>query len=170
MKEKEISREFLEALEGYRWPGNVREPINLVDSALALEPGCPAPYPLRLPEYIRPSTLGGERRAPLPGSPREALRRRPGQGLRPVRNTAGEDVPVARQARRAEARKLDRDQPWTVVRKDLPGEAGAGFRTPFAGSRPATGGGRHSLEEKGFRRRKNGRALKGNGLRGKNEK
>jgi len=58
MKEKEISREFLEALEGYRWPGNVREPINVVDSALALEPGCPVPAS---PPRIHPPEHSGWR-------------------------------------------------------------------------------------------------------------
>jgi two-component system, NtrC family, response regulator len=56
---REISDEFLEALDTYNWPGNVRELINAVDHALAMEPTCPTLYPKHLPERIRMHTIGG---------------------------------------------------------------------------------------------------------------
>jgi two-component system NtrC family response regulator len=57
---KEISDEFFEALEAYNWPGNIRELINTVDHALAMEPTCPTLYPKHLPEHIRMHTIGGK--------------------------------------------------------------------------------------------------------------
>jgi two-component system NtrC family response regulator len=55
---REMSEEFLEALDTYDWPGNVRELLNAVDHALAMEPTCPTLYPIHLPDYIRMHAIG----------------------------------------------------------------------------------------------------------------
>ena len=59
-----ISNEFFETISRYDWPGNVRELINTVESALAMEPGCPTLYPKHLPEYIRMKAIA-EKKDPL---------------------------------------------------------------------------------------------------------
>jgi two-component system NtrC family response regulator len=57
IKKREISQEFLEALELHDWPGNVRELISTLESALALEPFFPTLLPKHLPEYIRTQAI-----------------------------------------------------------------------------------------------------------------
>lgn len=56
---KKFSNEFLETLHAYNWPGNIRELLNAVDSALAMEPASPTLYPKHLPEYIRMHNIVG---------------------------------------------------------------------------------------------------------------
>ena len=41
----------------YDWPGNIRELVNTLESAVALEPTSPTLYPKHLPEYIRTHSL-----------------------------------------------------------------------------------------------------------------
>ena len=60
-----ISPEFLKLLQEYHWPGNVRELLNVIDSALALEPGCPTLYPKHIPDYIRTLRIGSKSGQPL---------------------------------------------------------------------------------------------------------
>ena len=45
--------EFLEILMGYRWPGNVREMINILEQAIVSDPENPTLYPMHLPKALR---------------------------------------------------------------------------------------------------------------------
>jgi two-component system, NtrC family, response regulator len=57
-KKKKISEDFLETLTRYNWPGNVREFISAIESAVAVDPYSQALFSKHLPNYIRVSTLG----------------------------------------------------------------------------------------------------------------
>ena len=50
---KGFAPEFFQALESYSWPGNIRELVNAVDSALAVSGNDPKLYPTHLPTNIR---------------------------------------------------------------------------------------------------------------------
>ncbi len=50
---KGFSPEFLEALSFYRWPGNIRELINAMESAISEALDDPTLFPIHLPKYIR---------------------------------------------------------------------------------------------------------------------
>jgi two-component system NtrC family response regulator len=56
-KKKEISEDFLETLIRYTWPGNVREFISAIESAVAVDPYSQVLFSKHLPNYIRVSTL-----------------------------------------------------------------------------------------------------------------
>ena len=57
-KKKKISEDFLETLTRYSWPGNVREFISAIESAVAVDPYSQTLFSKHLPNYIRVSTLG----------------------------------------------------------------------------------------------------------------
>jgi transcriptional regulator with PAS, ATPase and Fis domain len=70
----------LRALEGYDWPGNIRELRNVIERAVALAPGTEIGLE-DLPEAVR----GGGARAPLPAAPLAA----PLPAVAPSRTLAG---------------------------------------------------------------------------------
>jgi DNA-binding NtrC family response regulator len=61
---RDVSPEAMEELQRYHWPGNVRELENLMERAVALEPG-PSVSPERLPEGLRMGAPGGRRNPDL---------------------------------------------------------------------------------------------------------
>jgi two-component system, NtrC family, response regulator PilR len=63
-----ISREALELLSGYDWPGNIRELENVIERAVALEP-TPAILPDSLPAGIRGDSAPRTASAPADGLP-----------------------------------------------------------------------------------------------------
>jgi two-component system NtrC family response regulator len=50
---KKISNEFMKLLNRYTWPGNIRELVSTLESAVVMEPMSPTLYPKHLPEHIR---------------------------------------------------------------------------------------------------------------------
>jgi two-component system, NtrC family, response regulator PilR len=58
-----ISQEALGLLEGYDWPGNIRELENVMERAIALEA-----TPTILPDSLPPAVRGDQARAPAPAS------------------------------------------------------------------------------------------------------
>jgi two-component system NtrC family response regulator len=50
---KGFSPEFMDALCAYEWPGNIRELVNALESALAVASTEPTLFPKHLPEHIR---------------------------------------------------------------------------------------------------------------------
>jgi two-component system NtrC family response regulator len=50
---KGVAPEFIQALESYDWPGNIRELVNTLERVIATTPGLPVLYPQHLPEGIR---------------------------------------------------------------------------------------------------------------------
>jgi two-component system NtrC family response regulator len=54
---KIISDEFLNLLYRYDWPGNIRELMSTLESAVVMEPMSPTLYPKHLPEHIRTRNL-----------------------------------------------------------------------------------------------------------------
>jgi two-component system NtrC family response regulator len=66
LPQKEISDEFFGTLNACDWPGIVRELINAVEHAFAMEPTCPTLYPKHLPEHIRMQTISAK---PCPTGP-----------------------------------------------------------------------------------------------------
>jgi len=50
---KSFSPEFFDTLAAYNWPGNIRELVNTLERAIAMEPLSPILFPNRLPHYIR---------------------------------------------------------------------------------------------------------------------
>ncbi|MEJ2286793.1 MAG: sigma-54 dependent transcriptional regulator [Desulfobacterales bacterium] len=55
---KKISEDFMEILNRYTWPGNVREFISAIESAVTVDPYSQVLFSKHLPNYIRVSTLG----------------------------------------------------------------------------------------------------------------
>lgn len=58
MEIKGFTPEFLEALKGYDWPGNIRELAHTVEYALSASSGSLNLYPKHLPPYIRVQQIG----------------------------------------------------------------------------------------------------------------
>ena len=56
-KKKSVSEDFIETLTRYHWPGNVREFISAIESAVAVDPYSQALFSKHLPNYIRVSAL-----------------------------------------------------------------------------------------------------------------
>ncbi len=54
---KECSPEFLSALHNYQWPGNTRELVNILDSAVAAAQGEETLFPVHLPKQMRISLV-----------------------------------------------------------------------------------------------------------------
>ncbi len=50
---KEISEDFFEVIQKYRWPGNIREFISSIESAVAVDPLSKVLFSKHLPNYIR---------------------------------------------------------------------------------------------------------------------
>ncbi len=50
---KGFAPEFIQALESYEWPGNIRELVNTLERVIATTPNTPVLYPQHLPERIR---------------------------------------------------------------------------------------------------------------------
>ena len=50
---KGFAPEFIQALESYDWPGNIRELVNTLERVIATSPDTPILYPQHLPERIR---------------------------------------------------------------------------------------------------------------------
>lgn len=50
---KGFSQEFLDVMAAYQWPGNIRELINTLESALAGAQHSPTLFPKHLPTYVR---------------------------------------------------------------------------------------------------------------------
>lgn len=50
---KGISHDFIEAMNAYNWPGNIRELVNAMESALTVATGNPVLYAKHLPIHIR---------------------------------------------------------------------------------------------------------------------
>jgi two-component system NtrC family response regulator len=50
---KGFAPEFIEALSAYEWPGNIRELINALESALATAYSDPILFPKHLPTHVR---------------------------------------------------------------------------------------------------------------------
>jgi two-component system response regulator PilR (NtrC family) len=63
-----ISREAMECLQAYPWPGNIRELENALERAVALE-RTPAVLPESLPEHIRTGQPAGDGAAKGDGLP-----------------------------------------------------------------------------------------------------
>lgn len=57
-EKKKISEDFIETMTRYKWPGNVREFISAIESAVAVDPYSQTLFSKHLPNYIRVSTLG----------------------------------------------------------------------------------------------------------------
>lgn len=53
MGPKGFSPEFLDTLQNYSWPGNIRELVNTLDRSLAAAQSEPTLYPKHLPPYLR---------------------------------------------------------------------------------------------------------------------
>ena len=50
---KGFAPEFIQALEAYDWPGNIRELVNTLERVIAVTPNAPVPLSQHLPEGIR---------------------------------------------------------------------------------------------------------------------
>ncbi len=57
LKPKELASDFIETLLGYSWPGNVRQLINILESALANALDAPELFARHLPEDVRIDAL-----------------------------------------------------------------------------------------------------------------
>lgn len=64
---KAFSPEFLEALQSYGWPGNIRELSNAIDGAICLAQNQPILYPTHLPTHVRVELA----RTSVKGAPRQ---------------------------------------------------------------------------------------------------
>lgn len=63
---KGFSPDFLEALQTYPWPGNTRELINVLDSAIAMAQNEPTLFPVHLPKKIRIALAQSAIKKPAP--------------------------------------------------------------------------------------------------------
>lgn len=54
---KKISEDFFEILQKYKWPGNIREFISSIESAVAIDPFSKVLFSKHLPNYIRVKSL-----------------------------------------------------------------------------------------------------------------
>ncbi|MHC1741796.1 MAG: helix-turn-helix domain-containing protein [Syntrophobacteraceae bacterium] len=56
---KGIAPEFLRTLTDYDWPGNIRELVHALESAVTADPGNPLLFAKHLPSYIRAAVARG---------------------------------------------------------------------------------------------------------------
>jgi two-component system NtrC family response regulator len=88
-KKKKISEDFIETLTRYTWPGNVREFISAIESAVAVDPYSQTLFSKHLPNYIRVSTLGPvAEQAKSPVGSSDPENRQPLQTLKAFRHKA----------------------------------------------------------------------------------
>ncbi len=90
---KIISEDFLETLHRYTWPGNVREFISAIESAVAVDPCSQTLFSKHLPNNIRVSTLGQavkQTKSPILSSGPET-----GQGLQTLKDYRQEAIAEA---------------------------------------------------------------------------
>lgn len=59
VESKGVSPEFLEIINKYRWPGNIRELINAIDKAVASAMNEPTLYSIHLPSHIKATVIKG---------------------------------------------------------------------------------------------------------------
>lgn len=81
--QREVSRDFLDALESYDWPGNVRELISTLEKTILSEPESPLLFPMQLPPSVRISHLQSSLH-------RKEAERKPGQVTGAKRDSAQE--------------------------------------------------------------------------------
>lgn len=77
-----ISREAVEILQDYYWPGNIRELQNLVESMVVLAPGRQV-LPKDIPSEVRGNAPGEAALVPVGEGPYRALEDPSAQGIRP---------------------------------------------------------------------------------------
>jgi len=88
-EKKKISEDFIETLTRYTWPGNVREFISAIESAVAVDPYSQTLFSKHLPNYIRVSTLGPvAEQAKSPAGSAGPETRQPLQALKDYRQKA----------------------------------------------------------------------------------
>ncbi len=64
---KKISEDFFEVIQAYQWPGNIREFVSSIESAVAVDPFSKVLFSKHLPSYIRIKSLQPQQ-IPSPGS------------------------------------------------------------------------------------------------------
>lgn len=57
LRNKKISEDFIETLTKYSWPGNIREFISSIETAVAVDPFSQTLFAKHLPDYIRVNTM-----------------------------------------------------------------------------------------------------------------
>jgi two-component system NtrC family response regulator len=84
---KKISDDFFDIIENYKWPGNVREFISSIESAVAVDPYSKTLFSKHLPNYIRVKSLDYSREEGIETDQCIEAFSRPAQSLKEFRQT-----------------------------------------------------------------------------------
>ncbi len=109
LEEKAASREFLDALVGYRWPGNVRELINVIYASVDAALEEPRLYPEHLPVEVRSQAVKRALRQEKKTSPPEPGNTTFSRCLSRVRRDGAQRFPTFKEARREAVGQLEAD-------------------------------------------------------------
>jgi two-component system NtrC family response regulator len=103
---KELATDFTDALLLYEWPGNVREMINTIETAVATADGLPKLFARHLPDAIRLHVVRSS--LPQPSKPMQSLAAR--QSLNPQ-----EKIPGLKEYRKQAAANAEREYLHTLL-------------------------------------------------------